>query len=245
MEWLEDMKKRRAEKTLARHKKNISNELTNSEKRYGAAEALREIGTPEAIYGLMHRYDFTFTQQTVVDAEEKEYVSRLVLSYGDDAIEPVKRYLRECLNPSWPVKILKELVPEEDVIEALLDLVESRDTSFKRFEEGKILEILNYLDEHRDPRITDKALAFLDHMSDDMRLAAIKAIENQGEERARERLIDLLCDADEVQRIKVAVAEALANLGWIARGRTKEVKESLPDGFYLIADGRIRRRGSG
>ena len=244
MGWLEDNKKKRAEKALARHTKNISNKLTNSEKRYGAAETLREIGTPEAIYGLMHRYGFTFTQQTVVDAEEKEYVSRLVLSFGDDAIEPVKRYLRECLNPSWPVKILKELVPEEVVMESLLDLVESGDTAFKRFEEGKILEILNYLEEYRDPRITDKALAFLNHMSDDMRLAAIMAIENQGEDRAREQLLDILCDEDEVQRIKVAVVEALANLGWSAHGRTREVKENLPEGFYMIADGRIKRRGS-
>lgn len=242
MGWLEEMKTKRAEKTLARHIKSISNKLTNSDKRYGAAEALRELGTADAIYGLMRRYDFTFTQQTVVDGEEKEYVSRLVLGFGDDAVEPVKRYLRECLNPSWPIKILKELTAEEDVLEAILELIESRDTAFKRFEEGKQLELFSYLEEYRDPRITDKGLAFLAHTSDDMRLAAIKAIENQGEDRARERLVEMLCDENEVQRIKVAVAETLAKLGWTARGRTKEAKASLPKEFTMTSDGRIKRR---
>ncbi|MFC1888656.1 HEAT repeat domain-containing protein [Thermodesulfobacteriota bacterium] len=241
MKWLDDIQRKRTEKALQKNIKKVSNPFASSEGRYASIDTLREMGTPEAIKGLMHRFDFT-AQQTMVDAEEKEYAVKAVLYFGERAVDPIKRYLSVCTYPSWPVKLLRELTSDEVVLESLLDLLDAEDTAFRRAAEEKTLEVLKHLEEFRDPRIVDKALAYLDHSSDDIRLAALKLLEANADDRVREALLDIL-DADEAPRVRVAAADVFARMEWRTHGRSRGLRDKLPEGFLMTKDGVIKRVG--
>lgn len=241
MKWLDDMQQKRAEKALQKNIKKVSNPFAASDGRYAAIDALREMGTAEAIQGIMHRFNFT-AQQTMVDAEEKEYAVKAVLHFGERAVDSIKGYLRVCTYPSWPVKLLRELTSEEVVLDSLLDLLDAEDTAFRRAAEEKTLEVLKHVEEFRDTRIIDKALAYLDHSSDDIRLAALKLLEANADDRVRDAMLDLL-DDDEAPRLRVAAADVFARMEWRTHGRAKGLREKLPDGFFMTKDGVIKRVG--
>jgi hypothetical protein len=51
-------------------------------------------------------------------------------------------------------------------------------------------------------------------------------------------------DQEESLRIRICIAEALAELGWPVQGFRPGVEEKLPEGFAVGRDGRVKRKGS-
>ena len=239
--WLARMKKERADKALRKKAATVANKSTSSDNRYVAMDALKEIGSEEAILGLLGRFHFT-GDQTVVDGDEKQYVTDLVLSFGEKSVAPLRAYLNRCTYPAWPIRILSDLVDQQTLVGTLLDLLDEEDTAFQRSAEEKCLEILRHLEDFEDPRVTRKAISYLDHFSDDIRLAAIQLLENQGDEEAKKPLLERMID-DEAPRVQVAVAEVFVRRGWTAHGFGKALAKALPEGFYMTNDKKIKQRG--
>src|SRR6185436_20857639 len=60
--------------------------------RIEAAQKLAEWGTPDALYGLLKR--FTISSKVITqDIEEKRMVVRMLVERGNEAVEPILRFL--------------------------------------------------------------------------------------------------------------------------------------------------------
>src|SRR5689334_18113744 len=91
--------------------------------RIEAAERLAEWGTPEALYGLLKR--FTISSKVITqDIEEKRMVVRMLIEKGNDAIEPILRFLGSHHQVEWPVQALSEILPREELIPRLVGALE-------------------------------------------------------------------------------------------------------------------------
>src|SRR5690349_14922258 len=72
--------------------------------RQKAIEQLGEMSDPEAVGVLLSRFGFTVDPHTI-DAEEKDHVFQLVCAFKQDAVEPVKEFLRKSdVATSWGLR---------------------------------------------------------------------------------------------------------------------------------------------
>src|SRR5436189_2869915 len=72
-----------------------------------AAEKLAEWGTPDALYGLLKR--FTISSKVIdKDVEQKRRVVQILVEMGDEAVEPILRFLSSHHHVEWPVRALSQ-----------------------------------------------------------------------------------------------------------------------------------------
>ncbi|NOZ87649.1 MAG: hypothetical protein GXP49_15600 [Deltaproteobacteria bacterium] len=248
--------------------KKLTQKYGPTENRMAAAHRLAEIGTPEAIFGLLKRYTI-LSENGVIDEEEKQQVGHLVLSFGEDAIEPIKESLRKIDQISWPLALLRQILEkdEERFVHEVVSLLNDLDVEYTRNPEKKValLTFLSGLDElsedgeyeedkedlliHSskppvDHRIAEAALKFLEDEDEEVRFLAVAALGRQKDDCAREPIINLLLEEHTSRRFRVGIAEVLARNEWDVKGFRKQVEEVLPKGFKLDRHGRVRdRRG--
>src|SRR5437667_10699528 len=87
--------------------------------RIEAAEKPAEWGTPDSIFALLKR--FTISSNVISqDIEEKRMVVRMLVEKGEEAIEPIFRFLRAYHNVEWPVQALSEILPRQQLVPKLV-----------------------------------------------------------------------------------------------------------------------------
>lgn len=214
-----------------------------SENRYAAAEALSNDGSDAAIKGLLQRFNFTY-DNSIKDKGEKEYVTRLVLGYGERSIPFIKEYIYKEENIAWPLKILGQLIHRDQVLKFLLTVLNDEDSTFKESVLEKRLDLLNYLAEFKDKEIVDKVISFLTDEEEEVRFKAIEVLGKQGDERAREPILKLFVDENESMRIRMKILEVFLATEWSVSGFRSKVEEMLPEGYYLTKDGVVKIRGN-
>jgi hypothetical protein len=109
-----------------------------------AAEVLLELGTDEAYYGMLKRYDMTL-DKGYMDHDEKAYVKELLVGQGEAVIEPIRRFMKDSPNVNWPERILSDVLDDDDkVVTELLDIIEAeRDSGdMKGPKRAKLLSLL-------------------------------------------------------------------------------------------------------
>src|SRR5258708_3667779 len=91
--------------------------------RIEAAERLAEWGTPEALYGLLKR--FTISSKVMEqDIQEKRMVVQMLVEKGQDAVEPILRFLSSSHNVEWPVQALSQILPRAELVPKLVAALE-------------------------------------------------------------------------------------------------------------------------
>lgn len=205
--------------------------------RWEALQALSKIDAEEAIDALLLRFTF-YVDPTITDQEEKDGVFNAVAAKGALAVEPLKRFIRKAESLSWPLKMLDRVLPEEEVLEILLELLRTMDTEYERDPQRK-LQVLSELEARRGARVIETVTPFLKDVHESARFHAVGAVLAQdGAEVAREALTDA-CAAEDSVRIKARIFDGFAVRGWsidaAKAGR-------LPDGFSLDAKSVPRRR---
>lgn len=229
-----------------REAKRIRDLTKRSQEKYGdaairarALENLRDIGTPEAISGLLQRFTAR-TEPGITDAEEKEYTLELITSFGDRAVDPVIDFLqRSDAGVSWGVRCLQALVDQKSFVDAITRILERLSTRYARDPDKKVT-LLKLLTEYDDERVSKTAALFLDDPSDDVRLAALSTIVAQKAAEEAPKVVECLLSA-EAPRIRSACAEALMELDAKIPDDQDEVRAALPEGFQLDKGGTLRR----
>src|ERR1041385_1194861 len=91
--------------------------------RVEAAEKLAEWSTPESLYALLKR--FTISSKVITqDIEEKRYVVRLLVEKGQDAVDPILRFISTHHQVEWPVQALSQILPREELVPKLVQALE-------------------------------------------------------------------------------------------------------------------------
>ncbi len=117
--------------------------------RQEALSQLAEMGTPDAAAALLRRFTFII-DPSITDQEEKDLAFSGVIKAGRDAIEPVRTFVAKAESLAWPMRIIKELVSEEEFVGELLLWLSRWDIEYGKFIDPKI-QILVALEEHKGP----------------------------------------------------------------------------------------------
>ena len=222
---------------IQRNTKTLLERYAQHEARMEAAEKLREIGTPDAIYGLARRFSAT-SENLGTDQEEKKRIQSVLVGFGDDAIEPVKRYIRSYDKVTWAIDALKRLQSYDELIPFLFDVLSEGDPVRIRGE--KAHQILKALESLGEPSVVDGVIPCLKSPDDTVRIAAVECLEVYADERAREPMLETLTSPDEdSMRVKMKIGEALQKLKWDVKGYRKKVESALPEGFRVTSKGQV------
>jgi len=208
--------------------------------RIEAAEKLAEWGTPDALYALLKR--FTISSKNITqDIEEKRMVVRMLADKANDAVEPILRFVRTHHQVEWPIQALSEILPREELIPKLVDSLEKVAAASAFTPPEHKSDLIRAMRGHVTGEIAAVLRQFLSDDDDDVRIAAIEAIAEVGEDM-REPLLEAFLETEDRPRIRIKIAEIFADHEWPVKGYRPRVEQTLPDGFHLTAKGLIRRR---
>lgn len=224
---------------IERNTKTLLERYAQHEARMEAADKLREFATPESIYGLARRFSAT-AENLGTDQQEKKRVQQILVAFGDDAVEPVEKYIRSYDKVTWAIDALKQLRSNDELIPFLFDVLKEGDPVRIRGE--KAHQILKAFETLGDPAVVDGVIPCLTSPDDTVRIAAVECLEAYADERAREPLLDALVSPDEDSlRVKMKIGEALQKLKWDVKGYRKKVESALPEGFRVTSKGQVTR----
>ena len=208
--------------------------------RQEAIQALADLGTGEAVEALLKRFTFHI-DPSITDQEEKDSAFRGVLRAGKDAIEPVRAYAAKAESLAWPMKVIQELVSDEEYVEELLKWLSRWDTEYSKFVDPKV-QILAALEEHKQAGIRAGVERFLEDVNEPARFHAVAALLAQEDAETAPALAHLLGDEESV-RVRTKIAEGLVSRGWtLPEAEREAVTRSLPPAFALDGAGRVVKR---
>jgi hypothetical protein len=209
--------------------------------RQKAIHQLGEMRFPEAVSVLLTRFTFTVDPLTT-DADEKEHVFELIQGFGKDAVAPIQDFLRKSDQAtSWALRLLEQLLPEPEVIGSCVDTLNHLSNHYTRDPEKKVV-LLHHLTGKDDPRIAPAVLPFLEDMSDDVKIAALKALGPLKYEPAREPLLKLLTADDTARRVQTVALAALQESGFGVQGFREKVEALLVEPYVIDKAGIVVKR---
>ncbi|HXN31594.1 MAG TPA: HEAT repeat domain-containing protein [Polyangiaceae bacterium] len=208
--------------------------------RQEAIQALADMASADAAEVLLKRFTFHM-DPSITDQEEKDAAFRGILRAGKDAVGPVRAFAARAESLAWPMKIMKELVGDDEYIEELLRWLSRWDTEYAKFVDPKV-QVLTALEEHRHPRIREGVERFLEDVNEPARFHAVSALLAQDDAAALPALIALLTSEESV-RVRNKIAEGLAVRGWILADDNRDpVRSALSAPFAVDASGRVVKR---
>lgn len=237
----------REQGALRKLAKKVTERYGPPENRQRAIEQLGEMGTPDALATLCLRFTIR-AEPGIADDEEKRMTSDLLADAAQAAVEPLVRFVREQEEGvAWGLGVLARIASEEKVLEVVVAELARLGTVYTRDPEKKLV-LLTWLREHHAGASTgaaeDAVLPLLDDFSDDVRIAATRALVTASPgEKARDALIQLLLRDRDNARVRGEVLEAMSALGADVKGHRPTVEALLVEPFFLDREGRVKKRG--
>jgi HEAT repeat protein len=210
--------------------------------RQKAIATLGEMKDPAAVASLMARFTVTVEPGTT-DSDEKDQVFELVVAFGQDAIAPVKEFLKRSDSAtSWAMRILERLMPEPELVGHFIELLGQIGAEYTRDPEKKSV-VIHYLTGKDDPRIAAALLPFLEDPADDIKIAALKGLAPLKDDRAREPILQLLTGSETARRVQTACVSALQEAGFGVQGFREKVEALVADPYFVDKSGVVKKRG--
>ncbi|MGF1469700.1 MAG: HEAT repeat domain-containing protein [Sandaracinaceae bacterium] len=231
---------------IPKHAKRVGNKRAQAPDRWESIQVLGQVGCgeleakggdqrEEAIGALMARFTFT-VDPSITDGEEKDEAFRWIARAGAAAVAPVRRALRQHDSPSWPLRILGELVPEPQLTQEMLAVLAEMDTEYERDPQKKLV-ILSSLEEARHPDIAAAVVPFFQDVNETARFHAMgAALAQDNGESVRDELLAALAEEDSL-RVKARALEGLARRGWSLGVARAAVEADLPPGYRIDSEG--------
>src|SRR5262249_13104780 len=156
--------------------------------RIEAAEKLAEWGTPDALFGLLKR--FTISSKVITqDIEEKRMVVRMLVEKGADAADALLRFVRTDHQVEWQIEAVFEILRREELIAKVVGVLEKVAAASAFAPPEHKADLIRAMRGHVTSEIAAVLRQFLSDDDDDVRIAAMEAIAEAGEEM-REPLLE-------------------------------------------------------
>lgn len=209
--------------------------------RLEALQQLAEMKSGDAAAALMKRFTFVI-DPSITDQEEKDVAFQGVVAAGEDAVPSVIEFCAKAEALTWPLKILRELLEDDEYREELIELLGRHDTEYARNVEPK-LQIIAALEAVVDDDVREAVAPFLEDVNETVRFHAVQTTFAQNNAECLQALVALL-EAEESVRIKNKVAEGVSFRGWILPEELRaKTAATLRDtsGYSVGPDGKIKK----
>jgi len=223
-------------KELARLTRLVSNKMSQNYERQEAIEQLSQMANVHGASALLRRFDFSM-EPSIVDQDEKEAAVHGIVAAGDAALDPIHAYCARAESLNWPLKVLRQIVPNDQIVTELLTLLDQFDTEYMRNPEPKI-QLISMLAEYRTKEVREAVEPFLADVNEAVRFHAAGTIFAVNDPEALEPLITAIGE-EESLRVKNRVARGIEQAGWEVPARLLERCEgALPPG-YGVKNGKV------
>ena len=184
---------------------------------------MARIQNAESAAALLKRFTF-YIDPSITDQEEKDAALRGILGAGELAILPIRTFCAKAESLTWPLKILKDLVPSDRYVEEVIRLLESFDTEYTRNVDPK-QQLITELEHFTIPSIRLAVERFLEDASDDVRFAAVATVFAQEDAASAGPLARSLAQEESV-RVKNRT-RGRSRSAWLGhpRGATRRARE--------------------
>jgi hypothetical protein len=227
-------KDRRAERARESNAKAAINKYSQSPDRFKALQALRDDGSPDALFALMKRFGMMY-DKSIEDEQEKDWVFDALVEKGAAVLAPLKRYVNAADSISWPLRLLEKIVATKDEqIDVIEEVLARHEPGYER-DPTKKIQLINHLGGLKHARVSPLAAPYLADMDEGVRYAVVETLLRQADEgAARVPLVAHFVDEkEESLRIRIRIAEGFVELGWTVGERRTEVERFLPDAFQI------------
>lgn len=226
------------DKNTARLGRIVGDRMAQTYDRLDAIDALAKLSSKDAVSALMKRFTF-YTDPSIADQQEKEAAYAAIIDVGETAIEPVVTFCEKAESLTWPLKILGELLEPEGFLEAVLDLLDARDTDYTRNVDPKV-QLLVALEGKEGERVRTSAARFLEDSSEPVRFQAVATLFSLEDSAAVPALAALAIEEESV-RIRNKICEGLKSRGWAVDADQRDAfnRSVGQNGFRLDGDGKI------
>jgi HEAT repeat protein len=244
--------------------KVVADKRAQTYDRLDAIQTLGAMKTADAASALLKRFTYAI-DPSITDQEEKELAFQGIVAAGleeelpkgdsereralealrerrEQVFETIRSFCARAEQLTWPLKVLRELLPDEAYAAELITILEGFDTEYVRNVDPKV-QLIVALEDVKSSAVREAVEPFLDDVNETVRFHAVKATFAQEDAAAVPALVALL-DREESVRIKNKVAEGLGAAGWRIpvelRATTSEALRDS-DNFRVTADGAIVR----
>lgn len=236
-----DAPPKKSEREIARLAKVVGSKLSQNYDRQEAIEELSRLGTAESAAALLRRFDFSM-DPSITDQEEKESAAAGIAKAGEDALEPLRQYCKRAESLTWPLKVLRQIVPEDQIVDELLGLLDMFDTEYVRNSEPKV-QLINALEHYPTDEVRVAVEPFLNDASEPVRFAAVTTVFAMKDEQSLPALL-LTLQEEESLRVKNRIAQGLSERGWKIPAESQDAcRSALPAENFALRDGLVRRVG--
>jgi hypothetical protein len=209
--------------------------------RLEALQQLAEMKTAESAAALLRRFSFSI-DPSITDQEEKDIAFQGAVAAGKDAVPGVLEFCAKAEALTWPLKILREVLEDDEYREELIELLGRYDTEYARNVEPK-LQIIAALEAVVDDDVREAVAPFLEDVNETVRFHAVQTTFAQNNADCVASLVALLASEESV-RIKNKVGEGLSFRGWVIPTELREkTAAALRDtsGYSVGPDGKIKK----
>jgi hypothetical protein len=233
------------DKRVAGLAKVVADKRAQTYDRMEALHTLADMKTADAAAALLPRFKYAI-DPSITDQEEKDVAFVGVVAAGKDAVPHIVEFCEQADGRgwplTWPIKILGEILEDDEYREELIELLGNFDTEYARNVDPK-LQIILALEElvHEDVRIAVEP--FLEDVNETIRFHAVETTFKQSDPQSLEPLLKLL-ETEESVRVKNKIAEGLMFRGWvIPEAQRADVKKWLSDtsGYFLGDTGKVEK----
>ena len=225
---------------LKKHVARVANKRAQKHERWESIQVLAADGSDEALRALLTRFTVR-VDPSITDGEEKNEAFHAIAQHGEAALEPVRAFLNSAENLAWPLKLLREIQTEEQVTTILLELLSRMDTEYERDPQKKI-DLIASFEEHKDPRIVEAVIRFLEDMNETVRFHAAGAILAQDEADAALDALTKAFLAEESVRVRMRMLDGYVERGWKLAEVKEEATKKMPTGYSLGKKGEVRKK---
>jgi HEAT repeat protein len=229
------------EQKIRKLRKKVKEPHGDASVRQNAAQRLFEMGTEASLRALLDRFTITVSPSVQDETEKQEVFSSLV-SLGKRAVPPLISFLKNERAVYWPARALQQILDEEETAEQFSELLQFHweNPPATAYPKAQIIRSLEGIESER---LLKTVKLFLKDEDDDVRLASIEYLLDQSEESSRESILKCYLNSEDRPRIRVQILDHLSARGWSVKGFRPAVEESLPEGYALTREGKVRKVG--
>ncbi len=225
-------KEGREQSAVEKSSKRVLNKHAQSADRFAALEKLKEIGTDEALFGLVRRFSYNY-DKTIEDEQEKEWVAATLGGMGGKALPALRKYITQAETLAYPLRVLENIATPEQVLETVDEILAREEPGYTRTP-AKKLQVLGWLSEWKGAppeEVVRRINPYLADFDEGVRFAAIDALAHlPAHESSRAPLLDALVrPEEESRRVKLRAAEVIARAGWQVTSHKDRVSELLAE----------------
>ncbi|HTV24208.1 MAG TPA: HEAT repeat domain-containing protein [Polyangiaceae bacterium] len=221
---------------LARLARVVSNKMSQNYDRQEAIDQLSAMANVESARALLKRFDFSM-EPSITDQDEKEAAARGIAAAGMDALEPIHAYCARAESLTWPLKVLRQIVPADQIVTELLTLLDQFDTEYMRNPEPKI-QLVTLLGEYRTEEVREAIEPFLGDVNESVRFHASGTLFSIGNPESAQPLVAVLAE-EESLRVKNRIARGLEQSGWVLPEALATLASAGLPPNYVVKDGKV------